>query len=270
MSEGKKEILLGDCLELMKDIPNGSIDMILCDLPYGTTFNHWDIVIPFNELWKEYERIIKINGAIVLFGAEPFSSKLRLSNDKIFKYDWIWDTKKTSSPFLAKKRPLIQHQVISVFYQKQPTYNPQDYKKNTIGLMSNKKTPHRSKNFNNNENNSCGLIDTKGDNKNEFGYPRSIINQIPVMNNLSLDKSGLHPTQKPTALFEYLIKTYTNENDLVLDNTAGSGTTAIACLNTNRQFIVMEKEQKYYDIILKRVGDFNKKFETQTLFGNEM
>jgi DNA modification methylase len=193
MSEGKKEILLGDCLELMKDIPNGSIDMILCDLPYGTTACKWDVIIPFDKLWEQYERIIKPNGAIVLTASQPFTSVLVTSNLKMFRYEWIWEKNRGSNFATVKYQPMKEH-----------------------------------------------------------------------------TETGLHPTQKPTALFEYLVKTYTNENELVLDNCAGSGTTAIACLNTNRQFIVMEKEQKYYDIILKRVGDFNKKFEPQTLFGNEM
>lgn len=267
MSEGKKEILLGDCLELMKDIPNGSIDMILCDLPYAVTArNEWDTIIPFDKLWEQYERIIKPNGAIVLTAIQPFTSELVLSNKKLFKYEWIWDKKKTTNYLNAKKQPLRQHETILVFYKTQPTYNPIPYKKNTSGMMSKKNYGKVLNTSNYGETKGANL----NTNENEYGMPRSIINSIPVLNNLGNDKSGLHPTQKPIALFEYLIKTYTNENDLVLDNTAGSGTTAIACLNTNRQFIVMEKEQKYYDIILKRVADFNKNFEPQTLFGNEM
>jgi len=264
MSEGKKEILLGDCLELMKDIPNESIDMILCDLPYGTTECKWDTIIPFEPLWKQYERLIKPNGAIVLTATEPFASHLRLSKINKFKYDWIWDKKRTTGFGNANKQPLRQHETVCVFYTKQPTYNPQPYQKNVSKSFNGKRTVQKSEVYGRTGIDNDKMTDS------EYGYPRSIITQIPVMNNLTADKIGLHPTQKPIALFEYLIKTYTNENDLVLDNCAGSGTTAIACLNTNRQFIVMEKEQKYYDIILKRVGDFNKNSEPQTLFGNEI
>ena len=260
MSEGKKEILLGDCLELMKDIPNVSIDMILCDLPYGTTACKWDTIIPFDKLWEQYERIIKPNGAIVLTASQPFTSALVMSNPKIFKYDFSWDKKKLSGILNAKKQPLRRHEDILVFYKSLPTYNPQmryDGKKKGI-----KYHIVDSENYRKTE-----IVNKYADDGSR--YPTSIIDNINGVIGNSKEKLP-HPTQKPIALFEYLIKTYTNENDLVLDNTAGSGTTAIACLNTNRQFIVMEKEQKYYDIILKRVADFNKKFETQTLFGNEM
>jgi len=261
MSEGKKEILLGDCLELMKDIPNGSIDMILCDLPYGTTACKWDTIIPFDKLWEQYERIIKPNGAIVLTASQPFTSALVMSNPKLFKYEWIWEKSKASNFLLAKKQPLKAHENIMVFGKGSVVYYPQ-------------KT--EGKPFN------------KGNRKHDNGIATEVYNKIPNAGIEIVNEDGmrnprsvqyfvtgesegkLHPTQKPTWLFEYLIKTYTNENETVLDNCAGSGTTAIACLNTNRQFIVMEKEQKYYDMILKRVADFNKKFETQTLFGNEM
>ena len=257
MSEGKKEILLGDCLELMKYIPNGSIDMILCDLPYGTTACKWDTIIPFDKLWEQYERIIKPNGAIVLFGAEPFSSMLRVSNIKQFKYDWIWDKVKPSGHLNAKIMPLKEHEIISIFSRGKCVYNPQGLEKiYKIQKKSNSDTTLGNGYSTFGKNNKT-TIQTIGN------YPRSILT-------FNKPSKTLHPTQKPIALFEYLIKTYTNEGDLVLDNTAGSGTTAIACLNTNRQFIVMEKEQKYYDIILKRVADFNKNFEPLTIFGNEM
>jgi site-specific DNA-methyltransferase (adenine-specific) len=260
MSEGKKEILLGDCLELMKDIPNGSIDAIITDPPYGTTACKWDTIIPFEPLWEQYERIIKPNGAIVLFGSQPFTSALIMSNPKLFKYELIWD-KKTGLGFLDSKfRPLKSHENIIVFGlggcsngSKIPMkYNPQ-------GLIETTKQ---------NKNTKSNILNSEPKKRENLGtthtnYPKSILTFSRV-------RSGNHPTQKPVELFEYLIKTYTNEGDLVLDNAAGSGTTAIACLKTKRQFIVMEKEQEYYDIILKRVADFNKKFETQTLFENEM
>jgi len=255
MSDGKKEILLGDCLELMKDIPNGSIDMILCDLPYGTTACKWDVIIPFEPLWEQYKRIIKDNGAIVLTASQPFTSALVMSNTKMFRYEWIWDKAFGKEPLAAGKRPMKAHENILLFYKKQPVFNPQyfyrkpykDYRKDY------KIKTERYK------------IDFLG-----YESKDGRRNPISVIQFKNANFKGMHPTQKPVALFEYLIKTYTNEGDLVLDNCAGSGTTAIACLNTNRQFIVMEKEQKYYDIILKRVADFNKNFETQTLFGNEM
>jgi site-specific DNA-methyltransferase (adenine-specific) len=260
MSDGKKEILLGDCLELMKDIPNGSIDMILCDLPYGTTACKWDTIIPFDKLWEQYKRIIKDDGAIVLTASQPFTSALVMSNPKMFKYSWVYQKSKATNFLNAKKNPLKYHEDVLVFGKGLVKYNPQMVKGEPY------KKVHRN---DNKDDCTYGKSTRKnGDvfiNKGER-YPSSV---IPTISNPS-GRGQLHPTQKPTWLFEYLIKTYTNEGELVLDNTAGSGTTAIACLKTNRQFIVMEQEQKYYDIILKRVGDFNKNFEPQTLFGNEM
>ena len=267
MSEGKKEILLGDCLELMKDIPNGSIDMILCDLPYGTTACKWDTIIPFDKLWEQYERIIKPNGAIVLTASQPFTSALVMSNPKMFKYEWIWE-KAVGSNFAALKyQPMKEHENILVFGKGTTIYNPIKEERKGSGKQRQKAGYANSKATAKTGQFIGGIMDaTKRTNDyDELRYPSS----IQYFNNRDKDR-GMHPTQKPTELFEYLIKTYTNENELVLDNTAGSGTTAIACLNTKRQFIVMEQEQKYYDIILKRVGDFNKKFEPQTLFGNEM
>jgi len=270
LSDGKKKILLGDCLELMKDIPNGSIDMILCDLPYGylnrSNVITWDNEIDLNKLWFEYERVITDNGAIVLTASQPFTSKLILSNEKLFKQEIIW-CKKDSADFVnAKNRHLKAHENILIFSKgniangckNKINYKPQGLiPKNKVRSVCKKNGTFMGKRE---------QQDGKEYVQEFTNYPLSYI----FFNRNDDGKKNLHPTQKPIDLFEYLIKTYTNETDLVLDNTAGSGTTAIACLNTNRQFIVMEKEQKYYDIILKRVGDFNKKFETQTLFGNEM
>lgn len=269
MSEGKKEILLGDCLELMKDIPNGSIDMILADLPYGTTNCKWDSVIPFDKLWEQYERIIKPNGAIVLFGSEPFSSYLRLSNIKQYRYDWIWKKNRPANINCGKLRPLKYFETISVFSIKKENYYPQMIYREHRGVEQRQK----SKTINNVSFKSLNSVDKIASYDFErydanTKYPSNIL-EFNVVDPKSKFKTE-HTTQKPVELFEHLIKTYTNEGELVLDNCAGSGTTAIACLNTKRQFIVMEKEQKYYDIILKRVGDFNKNFEQQTLFGNEM
>ena len=265
MREGKKEILLGDCLELMKDIPSGSIDMILCDLPYGTTACKWDTIIPFDKLWEQYERIIKPNGAIVLTASQPFSSALVMSNPKLFKYEWIW-RKNTGTGFAtAKYQPLRYHESVLVFSKSKTNYNPIPTERFSEASKKMCKNPVRGGGKKTSSHISMEIVKVQYDS--ETKNPESVLEFKSVPN---AGGHKLHPTQKPSELFEYLVKTYTNENDLVLDNCAGSGTTAIACLNTNRQFIVMEKEQKYYDIILKRVGDFNKKFETQTLFGNEM
>jgi len=230
------KLMHGDCLDLMKDIPDGSVDAIITDPPYGTTACKWDSVIPFEPMWAQLDRVIKPNGAIVLFGSEPFSSFLRCSNIKNFKYDWIWDKKRITNPMLAKKQPLRQHEVISVFYKKQPTYNPIPYIKNTIGMMGKQPEKHKTGTQGESE-----IFKNKGNN-NEAGYPRTLLTQIPVINNLTKDKSGLHPTQKPIALMEYLIKTYTDKGEIVLDFAMGSGTTGISCLNIGRKFIGIEKD----------------------------
>lgn len=250
--ENKGEIMVnlkcGDCLELMKDIPDKSIDMILCDLPYGTLSCKWDNTIPFEPLWEQYERIIKDNGVIVLFGSEPFSSKLRLSNLKMYKYDWIWD-KKTGLGFLdSKYRPLKQHEIISVFSKGgcsngskiQMKYYPQ-------GLIpTTKKNSNTQSRILNSEPKKRKNLDTKYTN-----YPKTI---------LTYDRErGLHPTQKPVSLLEYLIKTYTNEGELVLDNCMGSGSTGIACVNTNRKFIGIEIDKEYYEMAKERIESKRRK-----------
>lgn len=222
------DLKCGDCLELMKKIPNKSIDMVLCDLPYGTTACKWDIIIPFEDLWESYERIIKDNGAIILFGTEPFSSELRMSNLKLYKYDWIWE-KTTASGFqLAKCKPLNNIENIIVF-SKGATY---PLSKNKM-----KYYPQGLIEFNKYVRHGINNIMTKtGSNKQSekilqeyTNYPRRI---------LKYKKDGkLYPTQKPVALLEYLIKTYTNENDTVLDNCMGSGSTGVACKELNRSFI---------------------------------
>ena len=254
MIEGKKEILLGDCLELMKQLPDQSVDMILCDLPYGTTACKWDVIIPFDKLWEQYERIIKPNGAMVLFGQEPFSSYLRTSKISLYRYDWIWDKVSTTNFANANKMPLSCNECVSVFYKALPTYNPimTDAKQDRIRPISKPKE-------NNSETNKQASGKTRMYSENydkTKRFPRKIIEmscKIAECNSLN----RIHPTQKPIALFEYLIKTYTNENDLVLDNTAGSCTTAIAALNTNRNYICMEKDENYYNIGLKRVKEWH-------------
>jgi site-specific DNA-methyltransferase (adenine-specific) len=231
-------VIQGDCLIEMQKIPDKSIDMILCDLPYGTTACKWDTIIPFEPLWEQYKRIIKDNGAIVLTASQPFTSALVMSNIKMFKYEWIWEKSLCSNFLNLKKQPAKRIENICVFYNKQPTYNPQketgkpyeikDTKNKIIPTQQKFGVSYRTKTINNGER-----------------YP-SVIIKIANQN-------GLHPTQKPVALFEYLVKTYTNEGDLVLDNCAGSGTTGVACKNLNRNFILIEKEPEYIDIINNRL-----------------
>ena len=236
-----------ECLKGMaKHIPDKSIDMILADLPYGSTQCNWDIIIPFKPLWTQYERIIKDNGAIVLTGTEPFSSHLRLSNLKLYKYDWIWDKVKGTGFLNAKKRPMRNHEKVSVFYKKQCTYNPQK----TFGHKL--KKSYRSNDL---QTDVYGKMNNNYTYKSTERYPRSI-----QMFSTDTQNSSLHPTQKLVTLFEYLIKTYTNKGDIVQDNTIGSGTTALACLKTDRKFIGFELEEKYYNIALKRIGKFDKSY----------
>ena len=232
-SEGKIELYNGDCLEIMKQIENKSIDAIICDLPYGSTQCKWDTIIPFDKLWGQYNRIIKTNGAIVLFGAEPFSSLLRVSNIKNFKYDWIWDKKKAPNFRGVKSQPLIPYEVISVFNTN--TYNPQM----TKGKM-------RQKGGYYSEHEQALSSGTKAKINDEY-YPKAILEFTKADNK----DSKLHPTQKSLDLMEYLIKTYTNEGDTILDNCMGSGTTGVACINTNRNFIGIEMDAKYFEIAKK-------------------
>jgi site-specific DNA-methyltransferase (adenine-specific) len=223
----------------MSNIQDKSIDMILCDLPYGTTQCKWDTVIPFEPLWKQYNRIIKDNGAIVLFGSEPFSSTLRLSNLKYYKYDWIWDKVKGTGFLNARKQPMRNHEIISVFYKKQCLYNPQK----TFG--HNMKKSYRSKDL---------QTEVYGEMKNDYTYksteryPRSI-----QVFSTDTQNSSLHPTQKPVALLEYMIKTYTNEGETVLDNCMGSGSTGVAAKNLHRKFIGIEKNDTYFKIAEERI-----------------
>lgn len=230
----------GDCLELMKDITDKSIDMILCDLPYGTTACKWDNIIPFELLWKQYNRIIKDNGAIVLFGNEPFSSKLRVSNIKNYKYDWKWNKCTHSNPLLSNKQPLRIYEDIIIFYKKQVTYNPQMTQGNPY-----KKDYGYKEHYN-------SITETKmidKDNLTGKRYPVNIL-KFPLSRN---NRTRLHPTQKPVELLEYLIKTYTNEGETVLDNCMGSGSTGIACKNTNRNFIGIELDERYFNIAKNRI-----------------
>ena len=259
-------IIHGDCLDEMMEIPEESIDMILCDLPYGITACKRDTVIPFIPLWEHYNRIIKDNGAIVLFGSEPFSSALRMSNIKNYKYDWVWEKQKASNFIGAKHQPLKHHEIISVFNVK--GYNPQKY--NVIEIedilsMTKKQLVdyHKNRNFDN-----FGVVDKRKNVNNETSNKELIGSDITRIRNkddgtrfpksiikINKEARNVHPTQKPVALFEYLIKTYTNEGDLVLDNCAGSFTTAIASENLKRNWICIEKEEEYCDIGRKRITE---------------
>ena len=233
----QNKIFLGNCLYLMDGIADKSIDMILCDLPYGTTKNKFDIIIPFEPLWKQYERIIKDNGAIVLTAQLPFDKVLGMSNLKLLRYEWIWQKDKPTGHLNSSKMPMKEHENILVFYKKLPTYNPQKFKGNACHSRG-KSNGSKNKSTNYGD---FKYMDTEGDMK----FPRSI---------LKFNKeTGLHPNQKPVPLFEYLIKTYTNEGDLVLDNCIGSGTTCIACINTKRNYIGMEKEEQYFNESNERV-----------------
>ena len=226
-----------ECIEGMKKIPDKSIDMILCDLPYGTTACKWDTIIPFEPLWEQYERVIKDNGAIVLTASQPFTTKLIDSNIDLFRNCWVWNKKISGNPLLAKHQPLKVHEDICVFSKKRHNYYPQMRK----GKMR-KKGGGRSKLFD---------MEMSAKYSDEY-YPISIIE-------FSNAKRGVHPTQKPVALFEYLIKTYTNEGETVLDNCMGSGTTAIAAINTNRNYIGFELDEEYYNASIERIKEHENK-----------
>jgi DNA modification methylase len=242
-------LMKGDCLELMKNIPDGSVDMILCDLPYGTTQNKWDYVIPFEPLWQSYKRVCKPSAAIVLTAAQPFTSALVMSNPVWFRYDWIWEKPKATGHLDANRKPLKAHEDVLVFYRAAPIYNPQK----TTG------EPYKGRG-------SASKLDNYGD----FGtvrqgsvdgsrYPRTVVR-------FTHETKPVHPTQKPVALMEYLIRTYTNEGETVLDNTMGSGTTGVACVNTGRKFIGIEMDDTYFDVAKTRVLDSSTPKLLETFF----
>lgn len=230
----------GDCLELMKQIPNGSVDMILCDLPYGTTQNRWDICLPLPELWEQYKRVIKSNGAICLFAQTPFDKVLGASNLKMLRYEWIWQKNMGTGFLNANKMPLKAHENILVFYSKLPTYNPQ---KSGGGKPYTQKQNAKKPSFNYGKHTTWTTIN------NGERYPLDVLK-------FGFER-GSHPTQKPVPLCEYLIKTYTNEGETVLDNCMGSGTTGVACVNTNRSFIGIELDENYFEIAKQRIGERN-------------
>ena len=236
-------LLHGDCLELMAQIPDGSVDMILCDLPYGTTACKWDSVIPFEPLWAHYKRVIKRNGAIVLTASQPFTTALISSNMGMFKYQWIWQKNTITGFMQAKTRPLKSVEDVLVFgnfkvaaQYFEGTYNPQSemVSKGVVAYSNSRKSDHIT------GNRKAGAAESNS------GYPKDVIA-------FDSAKSPVHPTQKPVALMEYLIRTYTNEGDTVLDNCMGSGTTGVACANTGRNFIGIEKDDKYFAIAQARI-----------------
>lgn len=239
-------LMQGDCLELMKTIPDGSVDLILTDPPYGTTACKWDSVIPFEPMWEQLKRIIKPNGAIVLFGSEPFSSALRMSNIKQYKYDWVWEKERGTGFARAKKQPLRKHEGILVFYSKQPFYD-------SMGELLDK--PYRH---------ALPISKSKSDGVSGSGYDSNGSRIYHTYTHSSkhtilrfprdATRLSLHPTQKPVALLEYLIKTYTQENETVLDFTMGSGSTGVACKNTNRSFIGIELDRDYFEIARGRIN----------------
>lgn len=231
-------LLQGDCLELMKAIPDGSVDMILCDPPYGTTHCKWDSVIPFEPLWGQYKRIIKENGAILLFSQQPFSAALIMSQPRLFRYEWIWEKPNALGFLNAKKMPMRAHENILCFYKRLPTYNPQ---------MVMGKPYHRA--------HAPGAIygaqrEVSPTASDGSRYPRD----IQKFNNADR-REAFHPTQKPVALLEYLIRTYTDPGQVVLDNCMGSGSTGVACANTGRDFIGMELDPGYFEIAKKRIEE---------------
>lgn len=229
-------LLHGDCLELMQDIPDGSVDMILCDLPYGTTACRWDSVIPFAPLWQHYNRILKANGAAVLFAAQPFTTKLIQSNMRDFRYCWYWRKSNVTGGLTCKVQPMRCIEDIAVFYRKKPMYNPQGLRKLDIAKV----------------NAACKqdgvYVKKKNPSVQQYtGYPHHLLE-------FKKDARQLHPTQKPVALLEYLIRTYTAPGQTVLDNCMGSGSTGVACVNTGRDFVGIEQEQQYFDIATKRIA----------------
>jgi len=263
----KNQLILGDCLDELSKIFDKSIDLVLTDPPYGTTSCKWDSIIPFKPMWIELKRIIKDNGCIVLFGTEPFSSFLRTSNINWFKYDWIWEKQKASNFMSAKYSPLKYHEIISVFSKNTHKYNPQRYKVlelDDVLKLNKKQIKHL---FENKEYDRYGKVDKRKTVNDPTTNKDHIGNKLKRIRNLDngyrnpksvlkINKdinTNIHPTQKPVSLLEYLIKTYTKENDTVLDFTMGSGSTGIACKNLNRHFIGIEKDEKYFDIAKQRI-----------------
>ena len=245
-SASRVSLMLGDCLERMKEIPDGSVDMVMADLPYGTTACKWDTIIPFEPLWAAYRRVAKKNAAIVLTASQPFTSALVMSNVKDFKYDWTWRKPKGTGHLNAKKMPMRDKEDIAVFYRDQCTYNPQ----------YGEGTPYKNK-AGKDHSATTSITDSYGaytnfrNDSDGKRYPKQVLD-IPVV-----ERGSVHPTQKPVALMEYLIRTYTNPGELVLDNTMGSGTTGVACINAGRRFIGIERDEEYMKIAESRIAAAN-------------
>lgn len=235
----RNELILGDCLQEMKKIEDKSVDLLLVDLPYGTTQCKWDSIIDLESLWKEYNRVCKKNAAMIFTAAQPFTSALIMSNPKNFKYTWVWEKSKATGYLNAKKMPMRAHEDVCIFYRKPPVYNPQM----TKGDPYNKGKAHRPTDVYGSQ--KSVLV------KNDTGlrYPRT----VQYFKTAESEGKVMHPTQKPLALFEYLIKTYSNEGDLVLDSCMGVGTTPVACINTNRDYIGIELNEEYFEKAEKRV-----------------
>lgn len=238
----RNKIFLGDCIDIMKTIPDGIVDFILCDLPYNITSNKWDQeIIPLDQLWAEYKRILKQNGVVALTACQPFTSKLVLSNTEMYKHEWIWQKNRGSNFANTVREPFKEHESVLIFSRGKWTYNKQMQERTGGGLSR----VNYKFNLNSKSENYREFEGRKKDKGEKLRVPSSI-QKFNV-------EVGLHPTQKPVKLFEYLIKTYTNEGELVLDSCAGSGTTGVACKNLNRDYILIEKEKKYYDVILSRL-----------------
>lgn len=238
----------GDCLEVMRSIPDGSVDTVLCDLPYGTTACKWDSVIPFEPLWEQYRRIAKPNAAIVLTASQPFTTALIASNLKEFRYTWVWEKSRVTGFANAKIQPLRCIEDVAVFYQRRPTYNPQGVKRINAVRRNGASVGGDSMRGDTHASTGKGALRTAGkEYVQEFtGYPKQLVR-------VASEGKTVHPTQKPVALMEYLIRTYTNEGETVLDNCMGSGTTGVAAANTGRKFIGIEMDVGYFDIARKRI-----------------
>jgi DNA modification methylase len=235
----ESQVLHGDCFEVMKDIPDASVDMILCDLPYGTSKCKWDVLVPFEPLWEQYRRVIKMNGAMVFTASQPFTSVLITSNLKDYRYNWVWEKSKATGYLNSKKLPMKAHEDICVFYQKPPIYNPQKWQSTPY----NKGSAHRPTEVYGKQ------VEVLVKNDSGLRYPRT----VQYFKTAESEGKVHHPTQKPISLFEYLIRTYTNENEIVLDSCAGAGTTALAALNSNRKYVCIEKDKEYYDVMRNRI-----------------
>ena len=244
MSNKMVDLKLGDCLEIMKDIPDGSVDAVITDIPYGTTQSKWDTMIDLELMWKELKRVTKPNGAMVFTAAQPFTTTLIASNMKMFKYTWVWVKNLKTGNLNAKRMPMGGHEDVVVFYAKSPTYNPQKRARTTEVKSGNTKNSKTSVYGSQKEEYT--------DNQSDMITPDTVLQNIKCVHNSS---GKVHANQKPVALMEYLIKTYTNEGETVLDFTAGSMTTGIACLNTNRKGIMIEMDEGYFEIGKKRIEE---------------